>query len=60
MKTYAISDDGKSIRCLWCGMISHNIIDVEEKYCGNCKGYHVNFEGEDNVRNRNPRIPRKT
>ena len=33
---YEISDDGKSIKCLLCGMTSQNPTDVGMRYCGNC------------------------
>ena len=28
------------IKCLDCGLVSYNPIDVEEKYCSNCDAYH--------------------
>lgn len=37
---YVISKDGKSIKCLNCGMTSHNPIDVRDRYCGNCHIFH--------------------
>lgn len=40
MKGYSIACDGKSIKCLECGMTSYNLIDVEEKYCSNCNIFH--------------------
>ncbi len=38
--TYRISEDGKSITCLKCGMTSYNENDVKYLYCGNCHGFH--------------------
>lgn len=40
MKTYTISDDGKSITCLLCNMTSFNPNDILHKYCGNCHAFH--------------------
>ena len=59
MISYEISKDGKSIKCLCCNMTSHNPNDIKEKYCGNCKAYHFEYEEQDNARHRNPKIPRK-
>lgn len=30
------NEEGKSIVCLKCGMVSWNPNDVKNKYCGNC------------------------
>jgi len=38
--TFQISDDGKSITCLRCKMISHHPEDVAHHYCSNCKVFH--------------------
>lgn len=40
MKTYTISPDGKSITCTRCGKTSHNLNDVDHRYCGFCHQYH--------------------
>ncbi len=40
MKTYTISNDGRSITCLICNMTSYHPEDVNHKYCGNCHMYH--------------------
>jgi protein-arginine kinase activator protein McsA len=32
---------GESITCPNCQMVSYNLKDVENKYCGNCHEYHV-------------------
>lgn len=60
-KKYRISDDGKSITCLHCGMKSFNINDVNNLYCGRCHKFHditydrVNYESitsiSDNPKN---------
>lgn len=55
MNSYEISEDGKSIKCLNCGMTSYNPIDVRELYCGNCHGYH---QRENDAWHREPKIPR--
>lgn len=34
--TYEIAADGKSIKFLPCGVVSHNINDVQNRYCGRC------------------------
>jgi len=57
MKSYEISKDGMSIKCLNCGMTSHNLIDVRDLYCGNCHGYHQT--GENDAWHKQPKIPRK-
>ena len=33
---YELGEDGKSIKCLRCGMTSHHPTDVEQRYCANC------------------------
>jgi len=43
---FRIEDDpkaagGKTITCLGCEMKSYNAKDVEHRYCGNCKAFHV-------------------
>ena len=48
---YVISKDGKSIKCLNCGMTSYNPIDVRDKYCGNC---HVFLEDNELMKNLDP------
>ena len=40
MKTYEISEGGKSITCLGCGSISFHPQDVEHKYCVHCHVFH--------------------
>lgn len=37
---YILLYDGKAILCRHCGMISFNINDIKEKYCGNCHRFH--------------------
>lgn len=39
-RTYEISADRRSIRCLVCGLASHNPNDVANLYCGNCHKFH--------------------
>ena len=39
-KTYRIVENGKAIQCLRCQMISHNLNDVSQKYCGHCHLFH--------------------
>lgn len=39
-QTYEIAEDLNSIRCLVCGLTSHNPNDVMEKYCGFCHVFH--------------------
>lgn len=38
--TYEVSPDGKSIKCLRCGMVSYHPTDVELHYCGKCHACH--------------------
>lgn len=40
MATYIIATDNKSIICMVCGSISYNKFDIENRYCGFCKGFH--------------------
>lgn len=35
--TYTISPDGSAITCHMCGLTSHNLNDVAERFCGYCK-----------------------
>lgn len=39
--TFTIAPDGKIITCHLCGLTSHNTRDVQEKYCGHCKVFHL-------------------
>jgi len=39
-KTYEIIENGRAIRCLLCGRVSHNANDVLYLYCGNCHRFH--------------------
>jgi hypothetical protein len=42
-KTYEIIKRGETlaIKCLICDMISSHPVDVEKKYCANCKIFHI-------------------
>jgi hypothetical protein len=46
MNTYEIIivGDHQAIRCLRCGLTSHNVHDVEELYCGFCDVFHTESE----------------
>jgi hypothetical protein len=37
---YELLDEGRAIKCLACGMVSHNLNDVAQLYCGNCHRFH--------------------
>jgi hypothetical protein len=37
---YTILDDGTAIKCHYCNLVSHNIDDVRQRYCGNCMRFH--------------------
>lgn len=37
---YELLDDGRAIKCLICGKVSHNPNDVAQLYCGNCHRFH--------------------
>ena len=39
-KSFEISGDGKSIKCLACTRTSHNVNDVTNRYCGHCHVFH--------------------
>lgn len=41
--SFTVSEDGKAITCLVCGMTSHNPHDVANRYCGNCRVFHEQF-----------------
>jgi hypothetical protein len=43
--TYELLDAGRAIRCRRCGLTSHNPNDVELRYCGHCKLFHVPQDG---------------
>jgi hypothetical protein len=43
---YELLEDGKAIRCLLCGLVSHSAIDVRERYCGFCDRFHEDRAGE--------------
>lgn len=34
-------DGGNAIMCLQCGMVSHNVNDVAQRYCGSCHRFHA-------------------
>jgi hypothetical protein len=40
LQTYLLVEDGAAIRCLRCGLVSHNATDVARRYCGGCHLYH--------------------
>jgi hypothetical protein len=40
MNTYQITHDGKAIKCLACGLTSHNDNDVHQRYCVRCHVFH--------------------
>jgi hypothetical protein len=44
--TYELIRDaaGDAIRCLVCGMVSHNPNDISNRYCGNCRAFHSDLE----------------
>jgi len=50
LKTYEILNEGRSIMCLRCGLVSYHPKDVEEKYCGNCHIFHQIEEQLDKLR----------
>ena len=37
---YELLAHGGAIKCLRCGMVSHNPNDVAQLYCGNCHRFH--------------------
>jgi hypothetical protein len=37
---YTILDDGTAIKCHFCNLVSHNIDDVRQRYCGSCMRFH--------------------
>jgi hypothetical protein len=38
--TYELLAHGGAIKCLRCGMVSHNLNDVAQLYCANCHRFH--------------------
>ena len=43
VKTYLIVKNGTAIKCLCCGLTSHNPNDVAQRYCGFCHAFHEPF-----------------
>jgi hypothetical protein len=41
--TYTIAPDGASITCHRCRLTSHNMIDVQQRYCAGCHVFHDNI-----------------
>jgi len=41
IRTYRLLDDGRAIECRRCGLTSHNLNDVRELFCGNCRLFHT-------------------
>jgi ribosomal protein L37E len=39
-KTYEILEQGRAIRCLRCGLVSWNVHDIDNRYCGHCHVFH--------------------
>lgn len=37
---YEVGSEGQWIKCLTCGLTSHNPNDVVHRYCGRCHNYH--------------------
>jgi len=50
MKTFAIVEKGKAIRCNVCSLTSWNPNDVKHRYCGNCHKYHADMEKEQTAK----------
>ncbi|MCE7980320.1 MAG: hypothetical protein DYG89_03950 [Caldilinea sp. CFX5] len=38
--TYTLAADGNSITCRQCNYTSHNINDIQNRYCGYCHKFH--------------------
>ncbi len=38
--THELLAHGGAIKCLRCGMVSHNLNDVAQLYCANCHRFH--------------------
>jgi Zn finger protein HypA/HybF involved in hydrogenase expression len=43
--TYALPliNNRPAIRCKLCGLVSHNLNDVTNLYCGHCKVFHIDL-----------------
>lgn len=39
-EVYRTPDGAPAIRCLRCGLVSHNPHDVENRFCGYCGLFH--------------------
>lgn len=37
---YEVNYIDKTIKCLNCGMVSHNLDDIKHRYCGRCNKFH--------------------
>ncbi len=48
-KGYKIIEGGKhsGIKCLDCTMVSYNVNDINNRYCGNCHKFHPKKKGID-------------
>ncbi len=47
MKTFHVSQDGKSITCLICHFTSFHEDDVKYRHCGMCNTYHRLYQEEE-------------
>lgn len=43
---YTLLEGGRAIQCNQCEMVSHNMGDIQERYCGNCNRFHDDGTGE--------------
>lgn len=61
---YRITENGRSITCLSCGLTSHNVEDVRQRFCGRChvfhedENFHQRLRGQALVLGREKEIPR--
>lgn len=40
-QTFRIDRAARTITCLCCGMTSHNVNDITNRWCGYCETYHT-------------------
>jgi len=62
-RSYTIGPDFSTITCRWCGLTSHNLRDVAERYCGRCNTFHDDLPPQNTAPpsppNANPSQPRE-
>lgn len=45
--TFGLKNSQQAILCLCCGLGSHNLNDIQQKYCGFCHEFHSEWKESD-------------